>query len=603
MRREAMAVGFAKRIACAACLALFSPALAQTGPEPDSSWPSAQYADDSIDVIIADYTALERAFDPVMSARKSGVAPTDWERVDPDSATVARLAKEGLLARIRSVPVQTERDRLNLAVLVAILNGDIDRSRHDLDRIPFTGDWGFHSAPVFTAGRVRIRTVEDAEAWIARLNAIPAHFNGHIANMRRGIATGFTAHTDPLSTTIAQIREQAAFAPEDSPLFAPFLTLPEDLPPETAARLRREGYYAVETALSGYADLLDFLETEYAPEARARPGLSNLPGGRAAYRDLVALYTTRSDLSPEDIHAIGQSEVARIRDKMEILIETLGFEGSLQDFITFLRTDPQFYAETPEELIQRAEVISARLRAILPDYFEELPRTPFVVRPVPASIAPGYTTARYLQGDPDNDQPGTYWVNTYSLDQRPLYELPALSAHEAVPGHHLQMALAQELRGLPAYRRNYYATAFGEGWALYTERLAGEAGIYLNPYEEFGALSYEMWRACRLVADTGLHWYDWSREEAEACFIENTALSPLNIENEVTRYIGWPGQALAYKIGELTISDLRAEAEMALGDEFDIKAFHRVVLEQGALPLDLLEGRVEAWIAMELAGE
>jgi uncharacterized protein (DUF885 family) len=244
--------------------------------------------------------------------------------------------------------------------------------------------------------------------------------------------------------------------------------------------------------------------------------------------------------------------------------------------------------------------MAKRLDAILPRYFGKLPRLPYGVEAVPAAIAPGYTTGRYADGDMDEGVAGTYWVNTYALDQRPLYELPALSAHEAVPGHHLQISLAQELVNVPDFRRSYYATAFGEGWGLYSEKLAGEAGFYRTPYERFGQLSYEMWRACRLVADTGLHYYGWSRAEAEACFIDNTALAPLNIQTEVTRYIGWPGQATAYKVGELKILALRAAAKDALGEDFDIRAFHDHLLGAGAMPLDALEARMTAWTQAQL---
>ena len=281
---------------------------------------------------------------------------------------------------------------------------------------------------------------------------------------------------------------------------------------------------------------------------------------------------------------------------MDEIIEEIGFEGSFQDFQSFLRTDPQFYADSPQALMEKAAWLSKRLDALLPQYFGKLPRLTYGVEPVPAEIAPGYTTGRYSSGDMEKGISGTYLVNTYALDQRPLYELPALSAHEAVPGHHIQISLAQELEGVPRFRQQYYATAFGEGWGLYAEKLAGEAGFYQTPYERFGALSMEMWRACRLVADTGMHWYGWSREEAETCFKENSALAPLNIETEVTRYIGWPGQATAYKIGELKILELRAAAKEALGDDFDIREFHDTVLGAGSLPLDALEARIMAWI-------
>lgn len=322
----------------------------------------------------------------------------------------------------------------------------------------------------------------------------------------------------------------------------------------------------------------------------------SLDGGREAYAVAVAFHTAGAGYSPEEIHQLGQTEVARIRAEMDAVIEELAFEGSFEDFIAFLRTDPQFYAKTPEQLLEKASEMSKRLDALLPRYFKTLPRLPYGVEAVPAAIAPGYTTGRYSGGDADKGIAGTYLVNTYALDQRPLYELPALSAHEAVPGHHLQIALAQELADVPEFRKSYYATAFGEGWGLYAEKLAGEAGFYRTPYERFGQLSYEMWRACRLVADTGLHHYGWSRKEAAACFNENTALAPLNIQTEVTRYIGWPGQATAYKVGELKILELRARAKEVMGEGFDIRAFHDVVLGAGAMPLDALDQKVQDWI-------
>ena len=349
--------------------------------------------------------------------------------------------------------------------------------------------------------------------------------------------------------------------------------------------------------MASYEELLRFMQEEYAPNVRAAAGIATLPQGTQIYRAAVAQHTTQPDLTPERIHEIGQEEVARIRREMQAVIEETGFEGTFAEFLEFLRKDPRFYAETPKDLLAEAAVLSKQLDAILPRFFGKLPRLPYGLSPVPAEIAPGYTTARYAGGDAASGRAGTYLVNTYRLDQRPLYELPALTAHEAVPGHHLQISLAQELRDVPDFRRNYYATAFGEGWALYAERIAGEAGLYDTPYKRFGALSYEMWRACRLVADTGLHWFGWTREQAEACFRENSALAEHNIKTEVTRYIGWPGQALGYKIGEITIRNLRAEAETALGNRFDIRAFHDVILEEGAMPLSLLEQRVRDWIA------
>ena len=367
--------------------------------------------------------------------------------------------------------------------------------------------------------------------------------------------------------------------------------------PEAAVRLKTEGLAATSKAVQAFRDTARFIDLTYAPAARKQAGIAELPGGHEAYGAAVDLHTAGAGYTPEEIHAIGLTEVARIRGEMETVIAETGFKGNFAEFQVFLRTDPQFYAQSDTELMDKAKEITTRIDAILPLWFGHLPKLGYTVDPVPLSIAPGYTTGRYVQGDPAESRKGSYLVNTYALEQRPLYELPALSAHESVPGHHLQISIGQEMEGQPRFRQDYYATAFGEGWGLYAERIAGEAGIYRTPYERFGALSMEMWRACRLVADTGLHWYGWTREEAEACFFENSALAPLNIKTEVTRYIGWPGQATAYKIGELKIRALRAEAEAALGDKFDIRTFHDVVLGQGAVPLDVLDAQVKTWIA------
>ena len=314
--------------------------------------------------------------------------------------------------------------------------------------------------------------------------------------------------------------------------------------------------------------------------------------------ELVRHYTT-TDMTPDQVHELGQQEVKRIRAEMEALIKETGFTGSFAEFQTMLRTDPRFYVTTRQALLEKASEIAKRVDDQLPRHFGRLPRLPYGVRPVPAEIEENYTTGRYFEGSPSQGIAGGLMINTSHLDQRPLYELPALALHEGVPGHHLQIALSQELTDVPAFRRNAYVTAFVEGWGLYSEQLGDEMGIYRDNYERFGKLSYEMWRACRLVADTGIHWKGWSVEQARACFTDNTALSPTNIQNELMRYVSWPGQALAYKIGELKIMELRHRAEKALGDKFDERAFHDRVLLAGPLPLDILESRVNEWIAAQ----
>lgn len=552
-----------------------------------------------IDQLLADYEAFRLEADPSEAARATGQLPRGWVNVTPDHQAQILAKARALLTRTLALGAD---HTINTNILETILVAQVKELEQDTLRVPFTGDSGFHSEPTFVIGRTRLRTAVDAEAVIARINAIPAYFDDNIANMRRGLATGFVAHSDPLETVIAQLADMQTGDPLASPLYAPFRALPAGIDASTAIRLRSEANAAVVRGQGAYRKLYRFFTEEYRAKARRTPGIFSTPRGRDIYRAAVAQHTTRPDLTPERVHAIGLEEVARIRREMETVIAETGFDGSFAEFLVFLRTDPQFYATTPEALLAEASVLAKKLDAALPRFFGKLPRLTYGVSPVPADIAPGYTTARYAGGDAETGRAGTYLVNTYRLDQRPLYELPALTAHEAVPGHHLQIALAQELEGVPEFRRSYYATAFGEGWGLYAERIAGEAGLYDTPYKRFGALSYEMWRACRLVADTGLHWFGWSRQEAESCFRENSALAELNIQTEVTRYIGWPGQALGYKIGEITIRSLRAEAETALGQAFDLRAFHDLVLEEGALPLNLLEARVRDWIELQVDG-
>jgi uncharacterized protein (DUF885 family) len=343
-------------------------------------------------------------------------------------------------------------------------------------------------------------------------------------------------------------------------------------------------------------DFLTFLEKTYKPKARKTLGIEATPNGKAYYAYTARRHTT-TDLTPDQIADIGIKEVARIHGDMDQIIREVGFKGSFKEFQAMLRSDPRFYAKSREELLMHAALISKRIDDELPKWFGLLPRLTYGVRPVPAEIEESYTSGRYWTGSPEQGLAGGYMVNTSHLDQRPLYEFPALTLHEAVPGHHLQIALAQENKGIPLFRRNDDLTAFVEGWALYSERLGIEMGIYQTPYEQFGRLSMEMWRACRLVVDTGLHHKGWTRDQAIAYLADNTALAQKNVVVEVDRYIGWPGQALGYKIGELKIRELRKRAEDALGERFDIRQFHDLVLGQGPLPLDLLEKRVDAWIA------
>lgn len=561
-------------------------------------WLSPIALADPMDELISEYEAYVHDVNPAEAARAEGAAPSGWGSVTPEA--IAERGARAMVLRDAIMALDTDRTT-DQAILGRLLTSDIDDARFDAWRIPFTGDWGFQAEPIFAAMQTSIANAEEGEAWIARLNDVPRYFAENIENMRRGLQTGWVAHADPLKVSTDQIREQIFDDPAESGLYKPFLSLPEDMDPDLAKRLRTDGLAAVANAIQAYRDTLSFIETEYAPHTRDGAGIANLPGGHEVYEAAIEFHTAGAGYSPEEIHELGLSEVARIRGEMEDILKQIHFEGSFRDFLDFLRSDPGFYAKTPDELMIKARAVAAKMDAMLPAYFGKLPRHGYTVEPVPAAIAPGYTSGRYVEGDPEEDRPGTYLVNTYALDQRPLYELPALTAHEAVPGHHLQIMLAMEMQGQPRFRQQYYATAFGEGWGLYAEQLAMEAGMNETPYERFGGLSMEMWRACRLVADTGLHWYGWTREQASACFYENSALAPLNIENEVTRYMGWPGQATAYKIGELKILDLRRQAEDILGDRFDIRAFHDAVLAEGSVPMDVLDRQIHAWIDSQLA--
>jgi uncharacterized protein (DUF885 family) len=436
---------------------------------------------------------------------------------------------------------------------------------------------------------------------VERLNNLPAYFDANIAWMERGLADGFTQPRLIAELAASQVEALSDAGTLRGLLVEPIDSMPSTLPVAERERLRNETLAAVDaTVQPAYENLLAFFRETYIPQTRESLGISEVPRGREYYQTLVRYHTTL-DTSPEEVHQRGLDEVARIRAEMDAVIEETGFEGSFAEFLNFLRTDEQFYADTAEELLMHAAWIAKRADDQMPRFFGHLPRLPYGVRPVPDTMAPTYTTGRYWGGDLENGIAGGYMVNTYNLSQRPLYTLPALTVHEAVPGHHHQTSIAAELEDVPEFRRNTYITAFGEGWGLYTENLAIDMGLYTTPYEDFGRLTYEMWRACRLVVDTGIHYMGWSREQAEACFLENSALAPHNIRTEVQRYISWPGQALAYKSGELLMRDLRRQAEERLGAGFDIREFHDVLLRDGAMPLSALEEKMQNWMAAEEA--
>ena len=540
------------------------------------------------------------AEDPLFA---TSVGVHDYDDRLPDASVAAEkrraAATRAFLDELRGIDRAGlgEGERIDAAIFETQLRDRLAAFEFGEHEIPLNADSGFHSELSRLPDNVPLATVRDYENYIARLRALPAYFAQNVEVMRQGIARGMTLASAVLPGIDETMRAHVVDDPAKSVFWAPFAAFPPGVPEAERARLSEAGRRAiVEAAVPAYAHLLDFWLHEYVPKARPTLGAAELPNGRAYYDHLVRHFTTL-DLTAEQVHQTGLAEVARIRKEMDEVIRRVGFQGDFQAFVKFLRTDPRFYARTPEELLMRASFIAKRIDGKLPAFFKTLPRLPYGVAPVPVSIAPKYTSGRYVEAPQGSTQPGWYWVNTYALDSRPLYNLEALTLHEAVPGHHLQISLAREREGLPAFRRFSYISTFGEGWGLYSEHLGLEMGFYTDPYSNFGRLTYEMWRACRLVVDTGIHAKGWTRQQAIDYLAAHTALPLHEVETETDRYISWPGQALAYKIGELKIRELRARAEKELGPKFDLREFHDAVLLNGSVPLPVLEGAIERYIA------
>ena len=445
-----------------------------------------------------------------------------------------------------------------------------------------------------------METEQDYLDWLSRLRALPDQLANYQGLLSEGITSNRTQAQIVMARVPAQIQSLLEGSATDSPFYKAFTALPPHFESDQRGQLQAEATRIIETELNpAFQELLSFLEETYLPAARA-PGIGSLPGGKQVYSHLVQRFTT-TDLTPDEIHEIGLQEVERIRRDMEAVIAEVGFQGDMAAFNTFLRTDPQFYYDSPEALLEGYQAVSKRLDPGLVKLFGKLPRAPYGVRAIPDEEAPDTTTAYYMRPAIDGSRPGWYYVNLHRPEVRPKFEMEVLSVHESVPGHHLQISLAQELTGLPEFRRNGGFTAFIEGWGLYSERLGYDMGLYTDPYSRYGQLIYDMWRAVRLVVDTGIHYFGWDRQRAIDYFLANAAKSETDIINEIDRYIGWPGQALAYKIGQLKMLELRREAETTLGDAFDIRDFHDELLGAGALPLDVLENRMDTWLASKLA--
>jgi len=543
-----------------------------------------------LDALIARYEQFTARY-PMEAGRSDPSHSREGWPVETPAAMAARKAElakiDVALAALPGAALSGE-DRTNRDFLRQIIGWRIEGIDFDERRFAFVAHEGFYNTPYYTARGVEVRSDADGRAWIARLRGVPAYFEQQRANLERGIATGWTQPARVVDVAVAVLRKQVARPVAEDPLLAPLKGRPA-LIAEASAVIEREIRPAQRAILA-------YIDGRYRANARKGLGIANIRGGRDYYDYLLRYYTT-TNLTAEQVHALGLSEVKRIRGEMDRVIAARGFKGSFSEWLRYLRTDPRFYAKSREELIEKYSAAAKRIDGVLPRWFGTLPRQPFTVEPVPLDLEEGYTTARSGGGDFSKGFPGRFIVNTSHLDQRPLYEVPALTLHEAAPGHHTHAAIAQEHPEWPSFRRQRDLLAFREGWALYAERLGHEMGIYRDPYEAFGSLSTEMWRACRMVVDTGIHVMGWSYEQARACFTENTALADINIDTELDRYIGAPGGAVAYKVGELKIIELRRRAEKTLGPSFDIRAFHDLILGQGQLPMTMLEAVVDGWIA------
>lgn len=493
--------------------------------------------------------------------------------------------------------------RLNYDIFENQLENSIQSYEMNHHLLPLNGWWDYHASFANLANNMPLETVEDYENYLSRLAAYPEYNGGYIERMRRGVELGIVRPRIVFDDYVESVEALISETPEEHPLYDPFEGFPEEFSKEERERLKKRAEEILgEIIIQEYERLHDFLMDEYIPNTAENIGITEIPGGEEYYQYLIEDYTTMQ-ISTDEVHETGLKEVARIRSEMMEIVEQEDFGDDFDAFVEFLRTDDQFYAETPDELLKETAYVLKTIDGKLPELFKTLPRLPYGIESIPDYLAPRTATAYYSRGAADGTRAGKYAVNTYDLKSRPLYEIPALSLHEAVPGHHLQIALQQELENLPEFRTVAGFTAFTEGWALYAERLGMEIDMYETPYTSFGRLSYEMWRALRLVVDTGMHAKGWTRDEAIEFMAENSALSLHNIRSEVNRYIFWPGQALAYKMGEIKIRELRAMAEEELGEDFDLREFHDVVLLNGSVPLNVLEGNVREWVMAESRDE
>ena len=489
-----------------------------------------------------------------------------------------------------------ENDLISFELLKFELNDIIDYFYFDRYLNPLLSDSGFHSSLNYMVRPLSSykKTIE----YLNKLNSLPEFVDQNLTNIREGLEKGVSQPLVIFDGYESTYNDHITKNYLDNYFYSPFKNLPKDISKIQLDSIKKAAEITInKIVVPQFKRIKQFFENEYYPKTRKQIGVSSTPNGKEYYQNRIDYYTTSNEYTAEKIHQIGLDEVARIKSEMKKIIKDLKFQGSFEDFFKFLRTDEQFYANTPKDLLMFARDVAKRADEQLPRFFKTLPRKPYGVAPVPDAIAPKYTSGRYVGTSKNSTDPGYYWVNTYDLKSRTLYTIPALTVHEAVPGHHLQSALNNELGDkIPPFRKNLYLSAYGEGWGLYTEYLAEEMGLYTTPYEQFGKLTYEMWRACRLVVDTGIHALGWSKEMVLDYMSSNTALSLHEINTETDRYISWPGQALSYKIGELKIRELRSLAEDKLGSNFNIRDFHEIILSEGTVTLAILESRVLNYI-------
>lgn len=557
-------------------------------------------ADNRLNKLFIEIERIEKAY-AVTNPMWNGQHPEKY--IFQKAETQIKLANE-LKAKLESllaIPDNqlADQSKINRQIRILQLRNSISQVAFKTYLIPFNAEGGFFNSPSFFLSNLPFKTKKDYDNYLKWLPSFVEFISYNQSLMAKGIEEKIQAPKVIANNAIDLLGSWTQNDVTLHPFYSPIKNIPADISQTDRASIEKDAQKIIaEAILPSYKKLKKFIEQEYLPTAPRKVGISEINNGKAYYENRIKHFTTL-DITPDSVYATGLAEVARIRNQMEQIIKDVEFEGSFAAFLQFLRTDPQFYPKTGQDLLNRAAWLSKKAEGQLPRLFSRLYSLPFTVEPVPDAIAPKYTGGRYVGGSRSQNKPGIYWVNTYNLSSRTLYTLPALSLHEAVPGHHLQISLASELEGLPDFRDGYYISAFGEGWGLYSEYLGEEMGMYETPYELFGRYTYEMWRACRLVVDVGLHYKGWTRQQAVDYMASNTALSLHEVNTEIDRYIGWPGQAVSYKMGELTILSLRRRATEALGDQFDIQQFHEVILRNGAVPLPILEAEVDKYISSE----